>query len=109
MAVPRPRGAAPQVPPAPGAPQLDLAVLNVPYLADGGHAVRVDAAHLAGGEPDHHVVALSRQELGGAAGTPHELGALPLVHLKVVDDVAGGGAPQRQGGAGVNLRLGPRP
>src|SRR3972149_2441452 len=37
---------------AAGTAELDLAVLHVAHLPDGGHAVGEDAAHLAGGGAD---------------------------------------------------------
>jgi len=56
----------------------DLAqvVLVVAYLANGGAAIDVHLAHLAGAEPHGDVLAFARDDLHAGAGATRELGAL---------------------------------
>ena len=60
-------------------------MVGVAHLADGGHAVQADVAHLAGGQTDlSHAVLLGHQ-LSGHTGGTDQLAALAGVKLDVVD------------------------
>ena len=62
---------------------LNVLVLDVADLADGGHALGTDVTHLAGGEADlSHAVLLGHQ-LSELAGGADQLAALAGVELDV--------------------------
>ena len=74
---------------------VDVLMVDVADLADGGLAVHADIADLAGGHTDLGELAVLRHELGGGARRADQLCAPTGVHLDVVDDGA-----NRDGGNG---------
>ena len=91
---------------ASGLADVDVGVVDVANLADGGHAVGAHDADLAGGHTDLSVVALFGHQLGGGAGGAHQLGAVAGMQLDVVDHGAHGDAGQGQGVALLDVRVG---
>ena len=75
---------------AAGLADVDVGVVDVADLTDGGKAVQTDLAHLGGGEADGGHAVLLGHQLGGDAGAADELGALAGVELDVVDHGADG-------------------
>src|SRR5579884_560057 len=66
----------------------DVAVLDVPDLADGRAAGEEHAAHLARRQPQRRVAAVLRDELHARAGRARHLAALPGLQLDVVHERA---------------------
>src|SRR3954469_1981918 len=81
----------------------DVAVLDVPDLADGGAAGEQHAPHLAGGEAQRRVAAVLRDELHAGAGGARHLAALAGLELDVVDERAGGDVLERERVAGLDV------
>src|SRR5690554_475039 len=75
----------PQPADAPGLTDGDILMLHIAGLANGGHTIQVDKAHLAGGQADMGIVALFRHELRGRSGTAHQLPAAVLVQFNIMD------------------------
>src|SRR5438093_10016619 len=67
----------------------DVAVLDVPDLADGGAAGEEDAAHLAGRQAKCGVAAVLGDELDARAGRARHLAALAGLELDVVNERPG--------------------
>src|SRR5437667_324154 len=82
-------------------------VVEVADLADGGHALELDLAHLARGQLEVGVVAFLGQELGQGARAPAELPALARLQLDVVHERAEGDVPDGQGIARQDVGLRP--
>src|SRR3970040_2392510 len=82
-------------------------MLLIADLADGGAAVDVHLADLAGAQPDLRVVALAREQLHRGAGGARELRALAGKHLDAMDGGSDRDVLQRQGIAGLDRRLRP--
>src|SRR5256886_697974 len=81
-------------------------VLVVPHFTDGGAAVDVHLAGLAGLEAQVCIDALARSEGHGTAGAARQLPAAPGLHLDVVDDRADRNVPQRHGVARLDRGVG---
>jgi hypothetical protein len=88
--------------------QLDVAVIQVPHLADCGIAALTDQAYFTGGKAHLSVIAFFRQELGGSTCCPDQLGAFPLLKLDVVHQRADWNIRNGQAVAGANFCLGTR-
>src|SRR2546430_10353720 len=80
--------------------------LVVPHFTDGGAAVDVHLAGLAGLEAQVCIDALARSEGHGTAGAARQLPAAPGLHLDVVDDRADRNVPQRHGVARLDRGVG---
>src|SRR5678816_2119358 len=70
-------------------------MVEVADLSDGGHAVELDLAHLAGGQLDIGVIPFLGQDLRQGARAATELTALPglqldVVHQRAERDIADG-------------------
>src|SRR5262249_33932793 len=83
-------------PVAAGLAELDVALLGVPDLADGGAAARVHPPDLARRHPELGVPALLREQLHARTGRPGDLGATAGPQLDGVPQGAGGDVAQRQ-------------
>jgi hypothetical protein len=70
---------------APRLAERDVRVVDIRDLPDRGAALEVNHADLAGGQAELRVVAVLRHERRRRAGGAHELAALALLHLDVVD------------------------
>src|SRR5690606_3757734 len=75
---------------------VDVRVLDVAHLADGGAAAHVDVADLPGRHAQLRVGAVLRHELHARTGRPRDLGAAAGAELDRVDHGAGGDVAQRQ-------------
>ena len=89
-----------------GLTDVDVLVVDVADLADGGHAVELYVAQLAAGQADHAVLALLGHQLGHVAGGAGQLGALAGVQLHIVDDGTDGDVGQGQRVAGLDIGAG---
>jgi hypothetical protein len=77
--------ALPHVARASGFADLQVLVINVGYLSNGGHAGQRNKSHLGGRHAHGGELALLRNQLcGGASGTNH-LATLPWYELNVVN------------------------
>src|SRR5690606_34836066 len=81
---------------AAGLAPVDVRLLGVADLADGGAAACVDVADLAGGQAQLRVRAVLRHEAHACAGRAGQLGAAAGAQLDRVHHGAGGGVAQRQ-------------
>src|SRR4051812_41383434 len=79
-----------------GLAPVDVLVVDVADLADGGAARQEDAAHLAGRKPEHGVRPVLRDELDARARGARHLGAAARLQLDVVDERAGRDVLERQ-------------
>ncbi|CAN4042321.1 Glutathione import ATP-binding protein GsiA, partial [Dysosmobacter welbionis] len=91
---------------AAGLADVDVLVLDVANLTDGGVAVGAHDADLAGRQTDLGVAALLGHQLSGGAGGAHQLGAVAGMQLDVMDHGTNGDVGDGQGVAGQNVRLG---
>ena len=91
---------------AAGLAVVDVLVVDIADLADAGHAVQRDVAHLAGGQAHQGVAVLFRHQLGHVAGRAHQLRALAGIQLDVVDDGAHGDGRERQAVARLDVGVG---
>src|SRR3954447_26043632 len=79
-------GRALALPPHPaGLAPVDVRLLGVADLADGGAAAHVDVAHLTGGHPQLRAGAFLGDELGAVAGGAGDLGTATGPELDAVD------------------------
>jgi hypothetical protein len=60
-------------------------MIDVPDLPDGRRAIEMDQSHLSGRKPDMPEPPLTGHELGGYAGTPHQLTTFAPLQFYVVD------------------------
>ena len=88
---------------AAGLADLDVGVLGVAHLADGGAAGDEHAAHLGRGHAQDGVVALLAHELDGSAGGTGDSGTLTRLQLHVVDQRTDGDIRQRQSVARLDV------
>src|SRR5689334_14973924 len=72
-----------------GLAPVDVALLGVADLADGGPAANVDLAHLAGGHTQRGVLAFLGEELNLRTGGPAQLGATARTELHRMDEGTG--------------------
>ena len=85
---------------------LDVRVVRVTDLADGGHADLGDVAKLAGGHTEKGVAVLTSHELCCVAGGTGELSAAARVQFDVVDEGTDGDVDQGKGVAGLDVSVG---
>src|SRR3954470_11881584 len=89
-------GRADALPPhAAGLAPVDVGLLGVADLANGGAAARVDQPHFAGGHTQGRVDAFLGEQLGAGAGRAGQLGAAAGLQLDRVDDRTRRDVPQR--------------
>src|SRR5689334_10202410 len=81
---------------AAGLAPVDVGLLGVADLTDGGAAADVDEAHLARGHAQRRARALAGHELGAHAGRAGDLGAAARTQLDRVDRGADRDVAQRQ-------------
>src|SRR4051794_17015303 len=86
----------------------DVRVIDVGHLADGGLAVLMDHADLAGRHTDLRVRAVLRHQRRTGSGRANELSALALPHLDVVDHRAERDVPERHRVARLDVRVAAR-
>lgn len=79
---------------AAGLTDVDILMVDVAYLTDGGHAVELNVAQLAAGQTDHAVLAFLGHQLGHIAGGAGQLGTLTGVQLHIVDEGTDGDVGQ---------------
>jgi hypothetical protein len=96
-----------QVALAPGFAQLDVAVIQVAHLADGGVAGLADQAHFTRGHAHLGVIAFFRQHLSCSTGGAHQLPAAAFFQLDVVHHRADRDVGNGQAVARANFRPGP--
>ena len=89
-----------------GLADVDVLVLDVADLADGGHAVGAHDTDLTGGHPDLGVAALLGHQLSGHAGGADQLSTVAGMQLDVVDDGTDGDVGDRQGVADLDIGVG---
>ena len=87
----------------PGLSQIDIGVVGISHHADGGHAIQVHAANLAGTEANLRVIAFFARQLGRTAGAAGQLRALAGPEFDAMDHRAQGDVPQRQGVAHLDF------
>src|SRR5687767_1104004 len=90
-------------PHAAGLSPVDVGLLGVAHLADGGAAAHVDVADLARGHPQLREAALTGDQLDAGAGRAGDLRAATGPELDGVDDGADGDVAQRQVVAGLDV------
>ena len=88
---------------AAGLADLDVGVLGVAHLADGGAAGDEHAAHLGRGHAQDGVVALLAHELDGGAGGTGDSGALARLQLHGVDERTDGDVLYLKRVAGLDI------
>src|SRR5690606_8711822 len=81
---------------AAGLAPVDVRLLGVADLADGGTAARIDVADLARGETQLSVGAVLGDETNRCSGRTRHLRAAAGAELDGVDDGTGGDVPQRE-------------
>src|SRR5215213_5104836 len=86
-----------------GLAPVDVGLLGVADLADGGAAAYVDVADLAGGHPQLRVRTVLRHQLDARTGGPGDLRAATRPQLDRVDHGAGRDVAQRQVVAGLDV------
>src|SRR5690606_18937126 len=91
---------------AAGLAPVDVGLLRVADLTDGGAATDVDVAHLAGGQTQLRLAALTGDELHLGAGGPAHLGAATGTELDRVDRGTDRDVAQRQVVAGLDVGAG---
>src|SRR6185437_2404167 len=91
---------------AAGLAPVDVGLLGVADLADGGAAARVDVADLAGGHTQLGVGAVLGDELDAGAGRAGDLRAAAGPQLDGVDGRTGRDVAQRQVVARLDVRVG---
>src|SRR5262245_29517675 len=97
-------GRALALPPHPaGLAPVDVRLLGVADLADGGAAAHVDVAHLAGRHAQLRAAALLGDQLGRDAGRAGDLGAATRTQLDAVHGRADRDVAQRQVVAGLDV------
>src|SRR5208337_1119849 len=69
-----------------GLPNADVLMVQVAYLADGGHALGPDSANFPGVQAQGCVLAFACQKLHGRTGAPPKLPSRSLLQLHVVED-----------------------
>ena len=82
---------------------VDVLVLDVADLANGGIAVGTHDADLAGGHTDLSVIAFLSHQLSGGTGGTHQLSAVAGMQLDVVDHGTNGDVGDGQSVAGQNI------
>jgi hypothetical protein len=65
--------------------QVDIAMVNIPYLAYRSYASLIKAAKLPGRQPHQNVACLSGHNLGRHPGATHHLPTLAEVKLDIMD------------------------
>ena len=75
----------------------DIAVLDVPYLADCRIALDIDSSNFAGWQPELRPVTFFGHQLSRAACRPHHLRALAGPQFDVVDCGAKGNVSKGEG------------
>src|SRR5690606_14463548 len=88
--------------------EADVRVIGVRDLADRGAAIEVHLADFTARQAHLGVVAILGHELRGDAGGAHELAALALLDLDVVDRGAGRDVAQREAVAGLDVGVAAR-
>ena len=92
---------------AAGFAQLDVAVIQITNLADGGIAHLAHQANFAGGQADLGIIAFFGQQLSSSARGADQLAAFALLQLNIVDQRADRDIGRGQAVARANFGLGP--
>jgi hypothetical protein len=85
--------------------QLDVAMIQVPNLTDGGIAALAYQPYLTGGEAYLSVITFFCQELSGSTGSAHQLSAFTLLKLDIVHQRTHGNVRNGQAVARANFCL----
>ncbi len=89
-------------------PQLDIAVVQITDLADGGVADLANQANFTRRQADLSVVTFFRQELSSGASGANQLTTLAFFQLDIVDHRADRNIGNRQAVAWADIRLSPQ-